>query len=106
MESLLQEIKQLERFMDIMSVVLMYIVIALSASITSYITIYRPAINLLEEIVERKTLYSGLIGSSIWIILTTIAFPWNINILLKNDNDLFIERFAVELAERMDNTDE
>jgi len=83
-----------------------YTVGAVSLAWTSYIMIYREAIDLLEEIVERKTVYSGFTGFIFWTIMATIMTPWVIFALLSNNNKSFITEFAVNLAERMTDEDD
>lgn len=83
-----------------------YLAIAASLSLTSYLTIFRPSINLLEEILEQKTLFSGITGFLLWNIFATIVAPWTLLILLSNRNTETSERFAVSLANAMLEEDE
>jgi hypothetical protein len=62
---------------------------------------YRPAIKLLEEIIEDDTTYSGVLGFILWMLFSTIAAPWNLYLILQNNNEQFIEDFAVTLANRI-----
>lgn len=79
----------------------LYGVIALALAGTSYVQMYRPAIALLEEIVERKTYYSSWLGGFMWVAASTLLTPWTLYILLKNNNEEFIEEFAVTLADKL-----
>jgi len=92
--------------MDYLSGLQVYAVVSAALAGTSYLTIFRPSIELLEEIVEDKTLYSGWLGFIMWNILASIVSPWTAYILLKNNNEEFIEQFAVRLAERIIEEDE
>lgn len=79
----------------------LYIIIAISLAATSYMMLFRPSIELLEEIIEDKSQYSGITGLIIWYIGATIAAPFVAYVLLKNDNDGFIEALAVALADKI-----
>jgi len=92
--------------MDYLIMLQIYGVISVALAGTSYITLYRPAIKLLEEIVEGDTPYGGWLGFTIWNLAAIIAAPWTTYILLQNNNEEFIERFAVVLAERIMKEDE
>ena len=87
--------------MDFLTGLQMYLVVAIALAGTSYWTLYKPAIQLLEEIVQEKTVYSGWLGFTIWNICATAVAPWTAFILLKNNNEEFIEQFAVALADKM-----
>ena len=79
----------------------LYSVIAMSLAVTSYVTLFRPSIELLEEIIEDKSSYGGMFGFVLWIVGAAIAAPMTAFILLKNDNDSFIEQLAVSLANKI-----
>jgi len=84
-----------------------YGVISLSLAWTSYITIFRPSIELLKEIIEEeKTVYSGFVGFILWTIFAAILAPFTAYVLLKNRNEEFIQEFAVSLADRHMEDDE
>jgi hypothetical protein len=87
--------------MDYLIVLQIYGVVSAALAGTSYITLYKPAIQLLEEIVESDTPYGGWLGFIIWNLAAIIAAPWTAYVLLQNNNEEFIERFAVVLAERI-----
>jgi len=87
--------------MDFITGLQIYGLIAFSAGITSYLMIYRPAIRLLEEIIEDSTMYSKWYGSLLWVAFSTVAFPWIVILLLKNNNKGYIEHFAVTLAQKI-----
>ena len=84
-----------------MNFIQIYILIAVAIAGTSYFTLYKPSIELLEEIVERKTTYSGFILGVTWCLGAVIAAPLIATFLLKNDNEKFVEQFAVTLANRI-----
>lgn len=83
-----------------------YTVGAVSLAWTSYIMIYRPAVDLLEEIVDKKTVYSGITGFLLWTIMASIMSPWVVYALLSNNNKSFVHEFALNLADRMTDNDE
>lgn len=87
--------------MDFITGLQIYGLIAFSAGITSYLMIYRPAIKLLEEIIEESTTYSKWYGAILWVAFSTIAFPWIVILLLKNNNRGYIEHFAATLAQKI-----
>lgn len=84
--------------MDFIIGLQIYGLIAVSAGLTSWLTIYRPAVKLLEEILEDSTVYSTWFGTILWILFSTVAFPWIVLLLLKNNNKSIIEEFAGTLA--------
>ena len=86
--------------MDVWAILQLYIVIALAISSTSYITLYRPGIALLEEILEQKTIYSSIVGAIMWLTLSTIFAPLVALVLLMNDNIGFSQTLAVNLANK------
>jgi len=84
-----------------------YIVASAALAGTSYINLYRPAIRLLEEIMgEEVTRYSGWLGITIWLMMAFILSPLTLLLLLSNDNDEFIEKFAVSIASNLIEEDE
>lgn len=85
--------------MDIFTGLISYLIVALSLSLTSYITIFKPSIDLLEDIVGEKTSYSGIFAFLIWTVLGTLCAPWLLVILLSNNNTTIVEKIAVDLAE-------
>lgn len=88
--------------MDFVTSAQLYGVVATAIAGTSYFTLYRPSIALTEEIVgEELPLHSGWVGITIWFLLSGIVAPWTALLLLKNDNEEFIESFAVSLADRL-----
>ena len=86
--------------MSIWTIVQIYLLVILAIGCTSYVTLYRPAIQLLHEILEQKTFYSGWISSILWIILASIGAPFILIALISNDNDKFINALAVTLADK------
>lgn len=84
----------------------MYGLIAVAMAGTSYLRIYRPAMELLleildEEYLEDASLYSGAVGTISWFIISIIATPYILFILLKNDNATTIRHIASHLATRV-----
>lgn len=93
--------------MDFLIYVKLYGIIAVSIAWTSYLTIFRPSISLLEEILEEENrVYKGITGFIIWTLLATIGAPFMAIILLTNNNENSIEKFAVTLANRTMKHDE
>lgn len=78
-----------------------YIIFAIATAMTGYIMIYKPAVDLLEEIVEEETVYGGVIGFLIYTIIATVLAPGICFLLLKNRNTEIIEGYAVSLAENI-----
>jgi len=88
--------------MDVWSGVQIYLVISAALAGTSYINLYRPAIQLLEEILDDKApIYSNWVGMSMWLIMSFIVAPFTAVLLLSNDNEEFIEKLAVSLADKV-----
>ena len=86
-----------------MNFVEIYGLVSLAIAGTSYFTLYRPSIELTEEIVDQDLKrYKGWIGTTVWVSLVTILSPLMIIILLKNNNNSFIEKFALKLADRVE----
>jgi len=76
-----------------------YLIVAVALAGTSYITIYRPSMELLEEILEQKVpRFSGWLGTTLWLLIAFVAAPWTAIVLISNDNNEFIENLAVKLA--------
>ena len=68
--------------------------------------LYQPSIELLEEILDEKTVYSGLTGFIIWNSIAVILAPGIMFLLLKNDNEKWIQEFALKLADKRLDDDE
>ena len=84
-----------------------YLIVAAALAGTSYFTIYRPAIELTEEILDEDLkFYRGWFGTSLWLVITAIFAPATLIVLLRNNNESFIEQFAVALANTMMDEDE
>jgi hypothetical protein len=80
-----------------------YGIVSLALAGTSYVTLYRPAIYLTEEIVEENLAhYRGWLGTLAWFSIATPLSPLVAIILLKNNNNSFIEKFAIKLADRVE----
>jgi hypothetical protein len=88
--------------MEVLTGFQIYGVIAVSISLTGYLRIYKPSISLLEEIIEENsTIYSGFSGFLIWNSFATVLAPLVGFMLLQNDNEEAIQKFAVGLANRI-----
>lgn len=85
--------------MEIFTVLIGYLIVALSLSITSYITLFRPSVDLLEDIIGFKTNYRGIQAFLTWIFFATLSAPWVLLILLSNNNKEIVEKIAIDLAE-------
>ena len=84
--------------MDFPTGLLIYALLALGLSLTTYLTIYRSAVKLLEEILDTdKTVYSGLSGFLLWIVFASLMAPWTATLLLKNNNTEVSEEMAATL---------
>lgn len=91
--------------MDFWSALQIYLVVAAALAGTSYWNIYKPAISLLEEILEvEKPL--GPAYAILWGVLSFIMAPLTAVILLSNNNNQFIERLAVTIANSILEEDE
>jgi hypothetical protein len=78
--------------------------VAISLAWTSYITIFRPSVDLYIEIIEEdKPLYRGITGFLLWTMLAIPMAPWIAYILLTADNEEAIRNFASTLAEKTEN---
>ena len=93
--------------MDLWSVLQVYIVVAAALAGTSYWNLYRPAIQLLEEIVDQDVpRYSGWMGTIMWFLISFTVAPITAVLLLSNDNEEFIEKLAVSLADGIEEDEE
>jgi hypothetical protein len=70
------------------------------------LTIYKPSTDLLEEILDERTIYSGISGFFIWNSIATALAPWVLVLLLRNDNQNIIESMAVNRANSIIDEDE
>ena len=78
-----------------------YLLVALAIAGTSYFLLYRPSISLFKELADKeKTIYGGLTGFVIWMMVATVFAPWAGLLLLKNNNEGIIEQFALNLVHR------
>ena len=84
--------------MDFWTGLQIYILIALALAGTSYWNLYRPTIDLLEEILgERPPIYGGWFGAIMWMIISFVLAPVTAFLLLSNNNNLFIKKLAISL---------
>lgn len=93
--------------MDFWVVMKVYGIISVALAGTSYFTLYRPSIELTEEILdENLPSHRGWVGVSLWLTFAMILSPLTLYVLLSNDNEDFIEDFAVRLSEHLMDEDE
>lgn len=84
--------------MDFWTVLQIYLVVSVALAGTSYWNIYKPATKLLGEILEIE----NPLGPGYGMLFSVIAFvmaPITAVMLLSNNNNSFIEKLAVTLAE-------
>lgn len=79
-----------------MEIWIIYAIVALSVALTSYINIYKPAVELYIEVTEEEnpTIASWLY-KIIWIVLAAIMAPFIAIMLLKGRNDNYIRDLVV-----------
>jgi len=88
--------------MDSWTIFQLYGLVSVAIGTTSYITIYRPAIELVEEILgEELPVYRGWFGISLWLFISVAASPVTALVLLSGNNEKFINDFALRLADRV-----
>lgn len=80
--------------------VYLYLTIALSLGLTSYINLFRPSISYAEEILDEELPYNGLFGLIIWVALATLFAPFTALLLLANNNTGIIKDLAVKFAKK------
>ena len=62
--------------------------------------LFRPAVNLLEEIVDDKTPHSGVMGFIVYFSVSTILAPGVLFLLLSNNNKSIIHKITLKMAEK------
>ena len=73
-----------------------YVVVALSISLTSYLNIYKPALELYKEITEEeRPIIESFIYKGIWVILGFIMAPLIAFMLLRGRNDNYIRDLVI-----------
>lgn len=88
--------------MELLKWIMYYLATSASLALTSYFVLYRPAIKLLEEILqERSENYRGIRGFILWQLVATVFSPYVLLLLVKNDNDTIIQQAAVTLADHI-----
>ena len=93
--------------MDSWTIFQLYGLVSVALGATSYFTLYRPAVELVEQILDEELpIYRGWFGTSLWLIIATLGSPVSALVLLSNNNDRFITDFALKLADRVIDTDE
>ena len=79
--------------MDFWSGLQIYLVVAVALAGTSYWNLYKPAIELLKEILDDEVpRYSGWLGTILWLLISFTMAPITALMLLTNDNNEFIQR--------------
>ena len=85
--------------MGVIEMLQIYGVVSTALAGTSYFTLYKPAIGLAEEILDEDLpLHKGWLGATLWLIFSGIFSPITAFVLLKNNNDDFIEKYALSIA--------
>ena len=75
---------------------IIYLLVAISISLTSYITIYKPALELYIDIIEeRNIIQNSILGKFLWIILGTVLAPFVGIALLSGKNSNIIRRIVL-----------
>ena len=79
-----------------MEIWIIYAIVALSIALTSYLNIYRPAIDLYIEITEEESpIVASIIYKIVWIVLAFIMAPFIAIMLMKGRNDNYIRDLVV-----------
>ena len=86
--------------MSLVHGVYLYLTIAFSLGITSYINLFRPSVSYAEEILDAELPYNGLFGLIVWVALATLFAPFTAILLLSNNNQGIIKDLAVKFAEK------
>ena len=68
--------------------------------------IFKRSISLLEEIIERRTRLSGVIGKIIMFIFGFLFAPILILVLLRNDNDYMVRQVVTTMLDYYEQEDE
>lgn len=75
---------------------IVYAIIALSISLTSYLNIYRPALDLYIEITEEeRPIVGSIIYKIVWLVLAFIMAPFIAFMLAKGRNENYIRNLVV-----------
>lgn len=79
-----------------MEIWIIYAIVALSIALTSYLNIYRPAVDLYIEITEEESpIVASIIYKIVWVILAFIMAPLIAIMLMKGKNDNYIRDLVV-----------
>lgn len=79
-----------------MSEWIIYATIALSISLTSYINIYKPALDLYKEITEESNpIFGSIIYKMIWIVVAFIMAPATAFMLIRGGNERYIKNLVL-----------
>lgn len=75
---------------------IIYAIIAFGISLTSYINIYRPALDLYIEVTEdEKPIVGTFVYKIIWVLLTFIGAPLVAFMLIRGINEKYIRELVV-----------
>lgn len=84
-----------------------YSLVALGVSWTTYITIFRPTVAIVNEVLEYKPRsLNGFIGFILWTALAFILAPFTTVLILVNDNNFCIQTLAADLIEKLGDDEE
>ena len=61
---------------------------------------FRMTIELLEELLEYRPVYAGILGFFVWNIVGLVMFPYMAMMLLRNDNDTVIKELVLFFLEQ------
>jgi hypothetical protein len=86
---------------------IIYAIVALSISLTSYLNIYKPAVELYIEVTEEeKPVINSIIYKIVWLGLAFILAPFIALMLIKGQNDDYIRNLVVAWIGDDDDDDE
>ena len=75
---------------------ILYATVALAVSLTSYLNIYKPALELYKEVTEdEKPIIGTLMYKLVWIVLAFAMAPFIAVMLAKGRNDNYIRDLVV-----------
>ena len=79
-----------------MDILILYLLVAISTGLTSYITIYRPALYLYEEITEDySSIQSKILYKLVWTATSVIIAPIVAALLLRGQNEKYIKEMTL-----------
>lgn len=79
-----------------MEIWIIYAIVAFSISLTSYLNIYKPAVELYVEITEEeRPIINSIIYKVVWVILGFLMAPFIAIMLLRGRNDNYIRDLVI-----------